>query len=136
MLTFIKNIIISVFLGFTTYIVLGLLRNDLIQIPANKSEYSEVIVICIAIFISTFFVSKTREACLEEENDYRETGTVKWFNVKKGYGFITRDQGDDIFVHYKNIEGSGRRFISEGERVSFVVIDGDKGLQADEVITV
>ncbi|MCH7741102.1 MAG: cold-shock protein [Proteobacteria bacterium] len=62
-----------------------------------------------------------------------ETGTVKWFNVKKGYGFITRDQGDDVFVHFRNIEGDGRRSISEGQRVTFIVVPGDKGLQADQV---
>ena len=58
---------------------------------------------------------------------------MKWFNVKKGYGFITRDQGDDVFVHFRNIKGSGRRSISEGQRVEFKVTTGDKGLQADEV---
>jgi CspA family cold shock protein len=63
----------------------------------------------------------------------KEMGTVKWFNIKKGFGFITRDEGDDIFVHYRNIEGNGRRAINEGQRVKFLVIDGDKGLQADEV---
>ena len=66
-------------------------------------------------------------------NQGSETGTVKWFNVKKGYGFITRDSGEDIFVHYRNISGKGRRSISDGQRVKFIVIDGDKGLQADEV---
>ena len=66
----------------------------------------------------------------------RQSGTVKWFNVKKGYGFITRDQGNDIFVHYRNIECSGRRSINDGERVSFIVVDSDKGLQADEVMTI
>ncbi len=65
--------------------------------------------------------------------DDREFGTVKWFNVKKGYGFITRDQGDDVFVHYRNIKGQGRRTISEGQRVEFSVISSEKGLQADEV---
>ncbi|HIG41163.1 MAG TPA: cold shock domain-containing protein [Gammaproteobacteria bacterium] len=69
-------------------------------------------------------------------SDDVETGTVKWFNVKKGYGFITRDKGDDVFVHYRNILGNGRRAVSEGQRVQFIVIDGDKGLQADEVETV
>ena len=63
-------------------------------------------------------------------------GKVKWFNAKKGYGFITRDAGDDVFVHFRNIEGKGRRTIDEGQRVSFVVVNGDKGLQADEVSTV
>jgi len=66
-------------------------------------------------------------------NSDAETGSVKWFNVKKGYGFITRDSGDDVFVHYRNIIGDGRRSIADGQRVSFVVVDGDKGLQADEV---
>lgn len=62
-----------------------------------------------------------------------ELGTVKWFNIRKGYGFITRDQGDDVFVHFRNIEGTGRRAISEGQRVQFRVTTGDKGLQADDV---
>ena len=62
-----------------------------------------------------------------------ESGSVKWFNVKKGYGFITRDQGDDVFVHYRNIEGDGRRSVRDGERVTFIVVNGDKGLQAEEV---
>ena len=63
----------------------------------------------------------------------RETGTVKWFNVQKGYGFIVRDQGDDVFVHYRNIVGQGRRSITEGQRVTFSVVNGDKGPQADQV---
>ena len=66
-------------------------------------------------------------------SDDRELGTVKWFNVRKGYGFITRDQGEDIFVHFRNIEGKGKRAINEGQRVSFIVTNGDKGLQADQV---
>ncbi|MBL6689602.1 MAG: cold shock domain-containing protein [Pseudomonadales bacterium] len=66
--------------------------------------------------------------------DDRELGTVKWFNVRKGYGFITRDQGEDVFVHFRNIEGKGKRAINEGERVSFIVTTGDKGPQADKVI--
>ena len=66
------------------------------------------------------------------EEDFEE-GAVKWFNTKKGYGFITRDQGDDIFVHFRNIKGQGRRSLTDGERVTFVVTEGDKGLQADHV---
>ncbi len=64
----------------------------------------------------------------------RETGTVKWFNITKGFGFITRDLGDDIFVHYRAIRGEGHRTLSEGQRVEFVVVDKDKGLQAEDVI--
>ena len=63
----------------------------------------------------------------------REQGSVKWFNVSKGFGFITRENGEDIFVHYRSIRGQGRRRLFEGQAVSFAVIDSDKGLQADDV---
>ncbi len=63
----------------------------------------------------------------------REQGTVKWFNAEKGYGFIQRDAGDDVFVHYRAIQGGGYRSLDEGSRVSFVVQTGQKGLQAAEV---
>ena len=71
---------------------------------------------------------------MEHQDTDRETGTVKWFNVTKGFGFITRDQGDDVFVHYRAIRGEGHRTLSEGQRVEFVVVDKDKGLQAEDVI--
>lgn len=64
----------------------------------------------------------------------RETGKVKWFNYSKGFGFITRDSGDDVFVHYRGIRGSGRRGLREGQHVEFDVREGDKGLQADDVV--
>ncbi len=63
----------------------------------------------------------------------RETGTVKWFNSEKGYGFIERDQGGDVFVHYSEIKMSGYRTLEDGQRVSFAVVDGQKGPQAQEV---
>ena len=64
----------------------------------------------------------------------REQGEVKWFNSTKGFGFITRDSGEDIFVHFRSIRGEGHRTLKDGERVDFLVTDGDKGLQADDVI--
>lgn len=64
----------------------------------------------------------------------RESGTVKWFNNARGYGFITRGEAsDDIFVHYRNIRGEGYRSLSEGQHVEFELQEGDKGLQADDV---
>lgn len=63
----------------------------------------------------------------------REVGTVKWFNAAKGFGFITRDNGEDIFVHFRSIQGKGHRSLGEGQRVTFEVTEGDKGLQAVEV---
>lgn len=61
------------------------------------------------------------------------SGTVKWFDEKKGYGFITADEGKDVFVHYSAIQGSGFRKLAEGDRVQFEVKDGAKGPQADQV---
>ncbi|MCH9007482.1 MAG: cold-shock protein [Calditrichaeota bacterium] len=66
----------------------------------------------------------------------RETGTIKWFNSTKGYGFITRDQGGDIFVHYTSIRGEGYRTLEEGMKVEFEVTDGQKGPQAQDVVPV
>jgi cold shock protein len=63
----------------------------------------------------------------------RETGTVKWFNATKGFGFITRDSGGDVFVHYSAINSAGYRSLEEGQRVEYAVIDGQKGLQAQAV---
>ena len=63
----------------------------------------------------------------------RETGVVKWFDVKKGYGFIKRDEGNDVFVHYSSIQGDDFKKLEEGQKVTFVVSETDKGLQAQEV---
>jgi CspA family cold shock protein len=63
----------------------------------------------------------------------QETGTVKWFNGQKGYGFIARDAGDDVFVHYSAINGEGFRDLTEGERVEFSVEQGPKGPSAVNV---
>ena len=63
----------------------------------------------------------------------REEGEVKWFNVSKGFGFITKDDGEEIFVHFRSIRGDGRRSLKDGQRVSFHVADSDKGPQAEDV---
>jgi cold shock protein len=62
-----------------------------------------------------------------------EQGTVKWFNGTKGYGFISRDSGEDVFVHFRAIVGEGFRSLDEGDRVEFDVQQGPKGLQAANV---
>ena len=63
----------------------------------------------------------------------RERGTVKWFNNDKGFGFIQREQGSDVFVHFRNIRGTNYRSLSEGQVVSFIVTQGQKGPQAEDV---
>jgi len=65
----------------------------------------------------------------------RETGTVKWFDISKGFGFISRDHGDDVFVHYRSIRGDGHKILAEGQRVEFYATQKDKGLQADDVVS-
>ena len=65
----------------------------------------------------------------------REKGTVKWFDSSKGYGFIQRETGGDVFVHYKSIVGDGFKKLEEGQDVEFTVTQGKKGLQAQEVKT-
>ena len=66
----------------------------------------------------------------------KEQGTVKWFNGSKGYGFIERDSGEDVFVHYTAIMADGFRNLDEGQRVEFVVTEGAKGPQAQDVVAI
>jgi CspA family cold shock protein len=66
----------------------------------------------------------------------RIIGTVKWFNSQKGFGFIEREGGPDVFVHYSAIVGDGYRELHEGDRVEFIITDGPKGPQASEVMRV
>lgn len=63
-------------------------------------------------------------------------GKVKWFDPKKGYGFIQRDEGDDVFVHFSSIEGEGFRSLREGQKVTFEIVESDKGPQASNVKSV
>lgn len=66
----------------------------------------------------------------------RVEGTVKWFNAVKGYGFIGRDDGDDVFVHFSTLQMDGYRKLLEGQQVEFSIEDGPKGLQASEVTVI
>lgn len=78
--------------------------------------------------------AKTGKAPSALVNAKRDAGQVKWFNSSKGFGFITRDDGQDIFVHFRSIRGDGRRFLRDGQRVDFVTGHGEKGLQAEDVV--
>jgi len=68
-------------------------------------------------------------------SDGKIDGKVKWFNPRKGYGFIATPDGRDIFVHYSSISGDGYKTLTEGDAVTFDIIEGDKGLRAENVIT-
>jgi CspA family cold shock protein len=69
----------------------------------------------------------------ERDMSEREQGTVKWFDNAKGYGFIKRENGEDVFVHFRQIRGDGFRSLKDGQRVEFSVVKGQKGLQAEDV---
>ena len=66
----------------------------------------------------------------------RDTGTVKWFNDAKGFGFIERENGEDLFVHYRSIKGEGFRSLKQGSRVEFTIIESEKGFQVEEVVEI
>ncbi|TXS93951.1 cold-shock protein [Parahaliea maris] len=65
-----------------------------------------------------------------------ETGTVKWFNETKGFGFIERENGPDVFVHFSAIQGDGFKTLADGQKVEFNVTDGQKGPQAENVVAI
>jgi CspA family cold shock protein len=69
-----------------------------------------------------------------EDTEVKEQGTVKWFNASKGYGFIQRQTGEDVFVHFSAIQGDGYKSLNEGQAVEFEVRKGPKGLQAENVV--
>jgi CspA family cold shock protein len=79
-------------------------------------------------------VRKSQNARAAAPTAGREAGTVKWFNTSKGFGFISRDSGDDVFVHFRAIRGEGHRVLVEGQRVEFTIMMRDKGLQAEDVV--
>jgi CspA family cold shock protein len=97
---------------------------------------------CVSPSASPFFVVRalpgSRCGLEELKKEYRqmkEKGTVKWFNAAKGYGFIQRENGEDVFVHFSAIQTQGYRSLDEGARVEFEVTKGPKGLQATNVTT-
>ena len=75
----------------------------------------------------------SEEKMSEDNSSERHSGTVKWFNDAKGYGFVEREEGDDVFVHYRSIRGEGFRTLRQGARVEFAITRTDKGLQAEDV---
>ena len=124
----ITKIAIAFLLGIIGYELEQFFLEDGLRVPLSNADLIGLFIYCAVAFAATFLNRENSHA----QND-REHGTVKWFNTRKGYGFITRDHGDDIFVHFKNIKGSGRLAIREGERVSFVVVRSEKGPHADLV---
>ena len=106
------------------------MRMGIMGVRVSKSLYSSTAPPCIlpALPEEKRKFQETRNAC-----NTMEQGTVKWFNDAKGYGFISRQNGEDVFVHYSAIQSNGFRSLQEGQAVSFSVVKGPKGWQAENV---
>ncbi|MDY6984253.1 MAG: cold shock domain-containing protein, partial [Pseudomonadota bacterium] len=109
-----------------------------IRIPPALAYFA---IALLAALVTTLMTSKPasqspRTRAAAKPASGKETGNVKWFSASKGFGFITRDNGQDIFVHFRSISGNGHRVLREGQRVEFAVTEGSKGLQAEDVVAV
>jgi CspA family cold shock protein len=94
---------------------------------------STLLISMLSAWLGYRFIQPTESSTVRLSEETRELGTVKWFNASKGFGFITRDRGDDVFVHFRSIRGKGHRVLRDGQRVEFLVCEGSKGLQAEDV---
>ncbi|MDO6512680.1 MULTISPECIES: cold-shock protein [Neptuniibacter] len=140
----IRSLIVSAIAAVLVTVLLG----PVAGIEVELSNIAALAVVFVVTFAASFFAALGNNAqsgasafngAEEEyidENDDREQGTVKWFNVSKGFGFITRGEDDDVFVHFRNIRGRGHRSLAEGQKVRFHVRESDKGLQAEDVSVV
>jgi len=134
--------------NFNKPLVIALIVTAVIALPVIllNTQYTASVVIFVAFVASMISATaaiirprkgSSRQRPAEHRVPYnqsrRESGSVKWFNASKGFGFITRDSGDDIFVHFRSIRGEGHRVLHDGQRVEFAISEGDKGLQAEDV---
>lgn len=110
---------------------------ELLSASMSSVKVSAYLVALAAAFVLILIgqvIAKPLVAKFDEDD--REEGQVKWFNVSKGFGFVTRENGEDVFVHFRSIRGRGHRSLQEGQRVRFGVVESSKGLQAEDVTIV
>ena len=144
--TLIKNILVSLPVALLAPVLLPILLDATTFTPSVSALINVYLLTFALVFLATAVHSflQARPSKInydsayadneEQDNDAsREEGIVKWFNINKGYGFIIRDAGGEVFVHFRSIRGSGHRTLREGQRVKFASVDGEKGLQAEDV---
>lgn len=145
----VNELIRSLFLSAIAAVLVPVLLASVAGVDVELSNVAALLVVFVVTFAATFIAASGNGATatasssqsysddedddISDEDDDREQGTVKWFNVSKGFGFITRGNGDDVFVHFRNIRGRGHRSLAEGQSVRFNVRESDKGLQAEDV---
>lgn len=141
----VRCFIISIPLALLSPLLMGLLVSITDGEDARAVFINNYIWVAIAAFIllliatlAVQLLSPRQSFIAELEDDDRESGMVKWFNVNKGYGFITRDNGEDedVFVHFRAIRGKGHRTLVEGQRVRYYAIRNERGLQAEDVTVI
>ena len=147
-LAILKNLAISLILGLVSYELLNLwsAAPGLFDIPDNPDDFKRLSVLVALAFAATLLSvdippAKRRPAGRGNRGASRDTGrdsgTVKWFKDELGYGFITTDDGREIFIHFRNIrKRDGQRTLTEGQRVSFFIVMDRKGPRADEVMEI
>ena len=131
---YIKIIIISAITSVIATIISLKMHSGAASIEFSVAQFP-LLISFISIFIACIITSKPSSNVhkVVKIGSGRESGTVKWFNAAKGFGFITRENGEDIFVHFRSIQGKGHRSLGEGQTVIFEVAESDKGLQAVDV---
>lgn len=129
-----KNVVTCIVISVLALLPLPLLLGQLLSepLPFVPVWLAGAVLAAIASVLGLFIANQSPDN-EEDENDTREHGQVKWFNVNKGFGFVTRENGDDVFVHFRAIRGKGHRTLVQGQKVRFHVIESDKGLQAEDV---
>ena len=132
---FIKIIIISAITSVTATVISLKIPGSEAHLAITTTHLPLFLISFISILIACFITSKLSSSSHKavKIGSGRESGTVKWFNAAKGFGFITRENGEDIFVHFRSIQGKGHRSLGEGQTVIFEVAESDKGLQAVDV---
>jgi cold shock protein len=133
--------------NLTTGIIASIIATGISYLVLNNGDINFLTTLSVLFFLVSIITalvvtnnktvsrSQTDQPAPVYINKSRETGIVKWFNTNKGFGFITRDNGDDVFVHFRSIRGQGHRTLIEGQRVEFNISKGEKGLQAEDVAT-
>ena len=139
----IKNLIVSIILTIAGVFLISSLHPGLFEkgLMAALTSFDAVLMFVLiftsgilgALFASSSVYSDDEELSGNSVQVQRDSGQVKWFNASKGFGFITRDDGEDVFVHYRSIRGEGRKTLYEDQKVLFDTTEGEKGLQAEDV---
>ncbi len=129
----VKTFIISLVIALIAPLLMAVVLKE--EVGTNFLTYFGFVLVSVYLgaVLSQFKAPAANADSEEDEDDDREQGTVKWFNSSKGFGFLTMENGDDVFVHYRAIRGRGRRFLVEGQLVRFYVTEGEKGKQAENV---